>query len=262
MGKTDSPKPIAAFDLDGTLVREHLLFMLLKTFFELKIFSPAAEARFHDLCEDFNSRKIPHSEYSDALVKMFDLNIQGVSVHHVRYAAQRVARLHRDWLYSFTKALLATVKQTHECITITGAIKEVVEELAPYWGFSEVYATEMGKRADVYTGKTKCVPLRNKSDVLKNHVRKTSAPFKDSIAVGDTGSDTAMLAVVERPIAFNPSEELAVVAEKRGWPIVVERKDCIYVVCHNGHRRFAIDDASDAVDFVLSLDRFRSEGSK
>lgn len=262
MGKTDSPKPIAAFDLDGTLVREHLLFMLLGTFFELKIFSPAAEARFHDLCEDFNGRKIPHNEYSDALVKMFDLNIQGVSVHHVRYAAQRVARLHCDWLYSFTKALLETVKQTHECITITGAIKEVVEELAPYWGFSELYATEMCQRNDVYTGKTKCVPLRDKSAVLKKHMKKYCTPFRDSIAVGDTGSDIAMLAEVERPIAFNPNAELAAVAEKRGWPIVVERKDCIYVMRRTGYRRFPIEDAASAVDFILDLDRSRMNWSK
>lgn len=262
MGKENfpNPKPIAAFDLDGTLVREHLLFMLLKTFFELKIFPPAAEARFQDLCEDFNSRKIPHVEYSDDLVRLFDRNIQGIHVHHVRYAAQRVARFHRDWLYSFTKALLDAVKETHECITITGALKEVVEQLAPYWGFRDIYATDMEISSGVYTGKVKCIPLKNKSDVLKNHMKKKGAPFSGSIAVGDTGSDIAMLAAVERAFAFNPNEELAAAAQKRGWPIIIERKDCIYVMNGKGYRRFSIDDAEDAVDFVLNLACFNKKG--
>jgi phosphoserine phosphatase len=37
-----------------------------------------------------------------------------------------------------------------------------------------------------------------------------------------------MLELVQRPIAFNPERELAKIAMKRGWPIVVERKNVVY----------------------------------
>jgi phosphoserine phosphatase len=37
-----------------------------------------------------------------------------------------------------------------------------------------------------------------------------------------------MLELVERPIAFNPNKKLCAHAKKKGWEIVVERKDVIY----------------------------------
>jgi phosphoserine phosphatase len=37
-----------------------------------------------------------------------------------------------------------------------------------------------------------------------------------------------MLEAVENPIAFNPNQTLYNHAKKRGWEIVVERKDVIY----------------------------------
>jgi phosphoserine phosphatase len=36
------------------------------------------------------------------------------------------------------------------------------------------------------------------------------------------------LELVRTPIAFNPNRSLFEVARRRGWPIVVERKDVIY----------------------------------
>ncbi|MBI2055454.1 MAG: hypothetical protein HYT42_01035 [Candidatus Sungbacteria bacterium] len=46
--------------------------------------------------------------------------------------------------------------------------------------------------------------------------------------MGDTESDVSFLKLVERPIAFNPSMKLYKYAKKRGWEVVVERKDVIY----------------------------------
>ncbi|MFH1246519.1 MAG: hypothetical protein V1489_01955, partial [Candidatus Liptonbacteria bacterium] len=46
--------------------------------------------------------------------------------------------------------------------------------------------------------------------------------------VGDTESDVSFLKMVERPICFNPNKELYAKAKKRGWRVVVERKDVVY----------------------------------
>ena len=52
--------------------------------------------------------------------------------------------------------------------------------------------------------------------------------FKGSIGVGDTESDVAFLKLVERPICFNPNKKLYDYAKRKGWEVVVERKDMIY----------------------------------
>jgi len=52
--------------------------------------------------------------------------------------------------------------------------------------------------------------------------------LEDSYGIGDTESDVSLLELVKNPIAFNPNENLKVIAEKKGWRIVVEKKDVIY----------------------------------
>jgi phosphoserine phosphatase len=64
--------------------------------------------------------------------------------------------------------------------------------------------------------------------VLKRLITKHGLVWQDSVAVGDSGSDIAMLEAVEQPIAFNPDQKLFKAARERGWPIVVERKDVVY----------------------------------
>jgi phosphoserine phosphatase len=68
----------------------------------------------------------------------------------------------------------------------------------------------------------------NKDLALKELVAKHNATFDGSYAVGDSFSDSKMMEIVNNPIAFNPDKELLSVAKKKGWKIVVERKNVIY----------------------------------
>jgi hypothetical protein len=49
-----------------------------------------------------------------------------------------------------------------------------------------------------------------------------------SVGREDTLSDVGFLELVWTPIAFNPNRSLFEVAQRRGWPIAVERKDVSY----------------------------------
>ncbi len=46
--------------------------------------------------------------------------------------------------------------------------------------------------------------------------------------MGDTETDISFLKMVDNPICFNPNKNLYNYAKKKGWEIVVERKDVIY----------------------------------
>lgn len=46
--------------------------------------------------------------------------------------------------------------------------------------------------------------------------------------MGDSEGDISFLKMVERPICFNPNRKLYEYAKKRGWEVIVERKDVIY----------------------------------
>jgi len=64
--------------------------------------------------------------------------------------------------------------------------------------------------------------------VLKEFLSEVSVSLDGSVGVGDTLSDVGFLELVQTAIVFNPNHSLFVVADRRGWPIVVERKDVIY----------------------------------
>jgi len=64
--------------------------------------------------------------------------------------------------------------------------------------------------------------------------------FAGSVAMGDTDSDTPMLDLADRPIAFNPNKELFEHALQKGWEIVLERKDMIYHLGQTGE--FCVED--------------------
>ena len=256
MGKKKIPvsRPIAVFDLDGSLMREQLLVLLTKECFDLQIFRRVAEVVFKQVRLTHRDRKITFETYDRQVIDLFSTRIKGKLKSDVEVAAKQVYDKHRDWLYVFTRSLLDELKPTHECITITGAMQEVVARLAPYWGFEHNYSTEL-EVDDIgrYTGVSKALPVADKRAALMHHVDSRGANLANSVALGDTGSDIPMLAAVERPIAFNPNDVLADCAEKNDWPIVLERKDCIYVLKDGASKRFVSTDAKAAARYVLAL---------
>lgn len=253
MGRNKKKKPVAAFDLDGSLVREQLLVLLIKECFEQDIFRKVAERVFKKIRLTHRDRKMTFEVYDRQIIDLFIERIKGKLKSDVEIAAEIVYEKHRDWLYVFTRTLLGELKKSHSCITITGALSDVVTKLAPYWGFEHFYSTELEvDELGRYTGKHTALPVMDKKKAIFEHIAKTGQDLSGSVALGDTGSDIPLLSAVELPIAFNPNNVLRVEAENRGWPIVIERKDCIYVIAGDRIRTFNSGDAIEAVRHVLA----------
>ncbi len=245
-------QPIAAFDIDGTLVREQLLVLLLKECFEFGVFPKVAELAFREMRRAHRDRKLSYDVYERKLIDLFEERIRGKIRADVEVVADIVAQKNRDWLYVFTRTLLDQLKRTHRCVAITGAFEETVRLLAPEWGFERYYPTVLEIDAEGrYTGVTLKLPVAAKGEVLAAAMKDLNCEREGSVAIGDTGSDIALLEAVDHPIAFNPNNTLASEAERRGWPMVVERKDCIYVFAGGSFRRFTREHATDAVRYVL-----------
>ncbi|MDQ4105593.1 MAG: hypothetical protein M3157_00235, partial [Actinomycetota bacterium] len=98
--------------------------------------------------------------------------------------------------------------------------------------------TVLGQEEGRYTRALLRDPFSDKRRVLKEFVNETGRNLDGSVGVGDTLSDVGFLGLVHTPIVFNPNRALFEVADQRGWPIVVERKDVIY------NLRTCLDDPS------------------
>jgi len=80
----------------------------------------------------------------------------------------------------------------------------------------------------VYTGQSDYEPVKNKGSLVKQYVYEHNLTLEGSYGMGDTESDASFLELVDNPIAFNPNDNLKEIAQKKGWRIVVEKKDVVY----------------------------------
>jgi phosphoserine phosphatase len=128
--------------------------------------------------------------------------------------------------YAFTKRLIGSVATTHSNILITGSpeilARPFVQDIA---GITRVYGSTYEAVNGVYTGVAKSVG--SKAAILYQLISEGAVSQENSIAVGDTMSDTSMLHLADRPIAFNPSFTLAQYGREFGWDKVFETKDNI-----------------------------------
>ena len=107
-----------------------------------------------------------------------------------------------------------------------------MDEFCQAYGFDKVYGRiyEIGPQ-DRFTGTvTDEHIIENKAAIVQRVLQNFSTAPTHTLAVGDTEGDIPLLEAVEEAICFNPNQTLYEHAKRRGWSIVVERKDVIYKI--------------------------------
>jgi len=224
-------KHVAIFDVDGTIFRSSLLIEVVRALLKEGIFASSTEKIYIRAHKRWLDRKDSYENYVDAVVKAFKKNIKNVNYHHFLKVVKRVIIFHKDRVYCYTRDLVRKLKkENYYLLAISHSPKLIVESFCKEWGFDKVYGElyEFDKKRR-FTGKTLCPTLvGDKSQILKRVIEKEKLTLEKSIGVGDTESDVPFLKMVEKPICFNPNQNLYKLAKKMGWSIVVERKDVIY----------------------------------
>ena len=226
-------KKLAIFDIDGTIFRGCLQIELMKTLVYHKIFPKAAEKMVNKEYFAWVERRGTYQAYIEKVMKVFNQMIRGCKHKDIKRLSQRVANYFKDRKYVFTRDLIKKLKkEKYFLVAISGSPAEIVEEFNKHLKFDLAFGSiyEIDPRQKIYTGRVLESRLRNKDAVFDKFLDKTKITLRGSIGVGDTENDVGFLKLVERPIAFNPNANLAKIAKKNGWRIVVERKDVIYKI--------------------------------
>lgn len=229
-------RPVAVFDIDGTVFRSSLLVELIEALIAADIFPKAARDYYADAWKRWQARAgsaksgFSYYEFIERVVSAYRTHIRGVRRADVWRVAERVVAFHKVRLYRYTRTLVRTLGRTHFLLAISHSPYEVVAPFAKGIGFDKVYAQvyEVDGRVR-FTGRMLYEDvIFSKARVLRRAIKKERLALEGSVGVGDTESDIPFLKLVERPIAFNPSMKLYRRAMRQGWEVVVERKDVIY----------------------------------
>lgn len=224
---------VAIFDIDGTIFRKNLHFELINELVWMKVFPLEVRRELVNAYTEWLEHKGTYEMYREALVKLYNENIKGCSKEDIEKASKIVIPFHKDRTYIFAENLMKQLKkEKYSIIAVSGSPLEIVKEYNDlHLKFDEVFGTvyEIDENG-LYTGKESFIPTINKGEVVKQYVYENNLSLEESYGVGDTESDVSFLKLVENPIAFNPNQNLKEVAEKKGWRIVVEKKDVIYEI--------------------------------
>ena len=225
-------RKIAIFDIDGTIFRKNLAFELIEELVWMKIFDLSVRRKLTHFYNRWLEHKGVYVDYRKALVELYAQNIKGCRKEDILKASREVVPFYKDRTYNFADKLIAKFKKEKFCIiAISGSPSEIVEEYNRYFHFDSVFGSvyEVNSQG-IYTGRTIFEPPLYKGQVAKQYIAENNISLAGSYGIGDTESDIKFLEIVENPIAFNPNSNLKKVAEKKGWKIVVEKKDVIYEI--------------------------------
>jgi HAD superfamily hydrolase (TIGR01490 family) len=228
-GEALATEPLAVFDVDGTLFRRGLLPALTRRLVDEGVFPERVR---EELSEDYYAwvdRQGSYEVYDELVVQLFLRELKGVPVAELRRCAKVEVEAHGRRLHIYTRDLALRLKQAgYSLIAISGSPTEILEIFLKSLGFDRAWGTVLGQEGGCYTGEIVHHPFSDKRRVLTEFLIEANVSLDGSVGVGDTLSDVGFLALVQTPIVFNPNHSLFDVAHRRGWPIVVERKDVVY----------------------------------
>lgn len=224
-------RPVAAFDIDGTIFRSSLFLELVEALVADGVFPQEAREEYRREQAKWLNRMGDYETYVMKAVASFKKHAKGVPFEVADAVGSKVLRSKKNRVYRYTRDLVRRLKKRgYFLLAISHSPRFVVDLFALEFGFDKAYGFFWKTGPDGrFTGKVDDEDLmRSKAAILRRAVRKEGLALEGSVGVGDTESDISMLELVDHPIAFNPNKALYLHAKKRKWKVVVERKDVIY----------------------------------
>ncbi len=231
-------RPFAVFDIDGTLIRWQLYHAVVDKLAKHGHLGNGAKEQLHEARMVWKRREHAESfkEYEQVLVRLYENAIKDLGTKDFDAMVQEVISEYKDQTYVYTRKLLQDLKQKgYLLFIISGSHAELIEQLGKYYGFDDWVGSTYERSGLTFSGEHTFAGAE-KHKTLDQLVKKHSASYTGSFAVGDSAGDITMLEKVENPIAFNPDKTLYEHAKKAGWKIVVERKNVQYELENNDGR--------------------------
>lgn len=223
-------KKIGVFDLDGTVYTGTMSIDVAEDLLLDPRFNTERE-RVREAKRTWRARGSTESYwvYNKTVLKTFEDILPHVPVDLLKAASRRVLDAKGTAHYAYTTALVKQLKEEGRLlIAVTGSIRDVADVFARSLGFDVIVSSELEIIDGTYTGKRVRQTNKDKDKLLREVVEVHGGTFEDSIGVGDTHRDIPLLTPMTHPIAFNPNAALFEEADRRGWKVVIERKNMIY----------------------------------
>lgn len=229
-------KKFAVFDIDGTLFRWQLFHELVFELGREGCFEPEVTLKLNQAFASWRGQRTSWHEYEHQVISAIEQNVANITTKQLEIAAKIVLDKSGNNVHAYTSNLAKRLKADgYFLLALSGSQQEIAEVFAKKHGFDHCIGLLHKRNTDgtLESGFDRFV-VDKKGVLLKEYVAEARLSYEGSYAIGDSGSDIALLELVENPIAFNPDEKLLEAAQNNGWNIVVERKNIAYTLSKRG----------------------------
>lgn len=229
-GNLASGRPAVFFDLDGTWFRWQLFDEWIKEMIKQGLFPEIVYAMAKSERQAYQNREGRFGSWVMKQVEAYSAFMAGTRVADVKFAAHQMIAEKGKRVHVFTRSLSEAASDAGFLrLIISGSPQAVVEAFAEANGINIFIGTEHEEQNGRYTGVTTKEWVNDKREAVESQARLYDIDLKESAAIGDGWSDRLMLEMVGYPICFNPEKQLRLLAQERGWPVVVEKKDDLHM---------------------------------
>jgi HAD superfamily hydrolase (TIGR01490 family) len=228
---------VAALDIDGTLHPGALGLELLQALTENGISDQSKAKDVFEVVNRYRLNQIDFQTMSTRAYTLYAEAITGISQTRMQQIANQVWLQERTNLFPFVPKLLDILKsQGYSVVLISGSPNEIVRCLADEFGISKyqgsVFVTSQGK----YTGEISLLSgsIGKKRSIFLQMIKDWRVNLEESLAIGDSITDMALLEIVSKSVVFEPHPSLMLVAQEKGW-LVTNRNDIIKHIIELGN---------------------------
>lgn len=191
--------PLPAMLAEAGLVPQDRLARLRRTQTALDAQDPQAAARMHEL---------------------FAAMLTDVPCRAVSAVVADLWQRQRERLFDFTRPLVTALKEAgYVPLLISGGPQEMVAHLAGELGVALFRGTQCEAADGLFTGRVASTVTDGKDAVAQNLVGEARIDWPGSLAMGNSLGDLSSLSRVGRPVAFEPTPALRLLARHRSWTV-------------------------------------------
>ena len=133
-------RPVAVFDVDGTIFRSSLFIELVEELIRQKHLPSSMKKAYADEKEEWMNREGTYDAYVKAMVRASYEYFRGIDMNDFKRSSRAVVETQSKHVYRFTRDLLKTLKKRdYFLLAVSHSPKVILDYFCPSLGFDKWY---------------------------------------------------------------------------------------------------------------------------
>lgn len=212
-------KPLALFDIDGTMIPGTTYFRVLDGQMKDGLIDESCVAEAYSLLKEYKSGAVPYEKLIVSLLDIYAKGLAGKTAQEVASSTINILTECEDY-FGYVGATIAALRDTHEIIVVSGSPHFMAEAVMRKYGIGKKLSSVYEVQDGIITGKVSSylATRHQKRDAIQHIIEDHQ--YTNSVAFGDSEGDIEVLKSVQYPVCIMPTDGLRQIAKEKKWVVI------------------------------------------